>query len=101
MRRVMVKYRVKADRVAENERLIADVFAELANARLPVQYAAYRMPDGVSFVHVAAVELVEGKNPLVALPAFQRYVAEIGARCDEPPVSTELAAIGVFAGSPA
>ena len=54
MRRVMVRYKVKPDRVAENEALVRAVYDELARTQPDgLRYATFRLDDGVSFVHVA------------------------------------------------
>ena len=53
-----------------------------------------KLDDGVSFVHVASTE--PGNNPLADVAAFQAFQADIGERCDEPPVVTELHEVGSF-----
>jgi len=54
MKRVLVRYRVKPELVEENERLVRDVYAELASADPDgLRYATFKLDDGVSFVHVA------------------------------------------------
>ena len=95
MRRVMVRYRIKPDDVAENERLVRDVYAELAD-RQPegFRYATFKLDDGVSFVHLAVQEAAD--NPLSGVQAFQRFQENIRARCDEPPVVMQLEEIGSF-----
>lgn len=94
-RRVMVRYRVKPERVAEHEGLIHDVFAELARtAPTGIRYGAYRRADGVSFVHVAIV--TADKNPLDAIAAFKAFGERIKERCDELPEVVELTEIGAF-----
>jgi hypothetical protein len=95
MRRVMVQYKVKADRAAENERFIQAVFAQLEREKpAGLRYASFKLDDGVSFVHVASVEAAD--NPLVALAAFKDFTAQIKDRCDEPPVTTTLNEIGSY-----
>jgi len=48
MRRVMVRYKVKADRVEENKQLIADVFAQLKREKpAGLRYASFNLGDGV------------------------------------------------------
>jgi hypothetical protein len=95
MRRVMVRYRVKPDRVVEHEALIRAVFDELAKtAPAGIRYGAFKQPDGVSFVHLAFV--AAEKNPLEAIAAFKAFTAQIKDRCDEPPVTVELAQLGGF-----
>ena len=96
---MMVRYQLLSspDRVADNERRIAAVFDELAERRPEgLRYASYRLDDGVSFVHVAAIATADGRNPLVELPAFQRFTAGLAAHCAAPPVVTTLVAVGVF-----
>jgi hypothetical protein len=91
----VIRYRTKPASADENERLIRDVFAELA-ARNPdgLRYAAFRLDDGVSFVHV--VELESDENPLSASPAFAAFQAGIGDRCEDGPTPADATAIGNF-----
>ncbi len=91
----MVSYTLKPDRAAENERLIAAVFAALEETRpTGLRYASFRRDDGVSFVHLVSHDFAEGANPLVALPQFKAFAAGIRERCVEPPVRVELTEIG-------
>jgi hypothetical protein len=95
MRRVMVRYRVKADLVARNEELVRAVYAELDRSEPSgLRYATFRLEDGVTFVHIAETE--EARNPLSDVKAFREFQKDIQARCDEPPVVTELHEIGGF-----
>jgi hypothetical protein len=95
MRRVLVRYKVKSDRVAENEELVRAVYDELRRTEPEgLRYATFRLEDGVSFVHLASTE--DGPNPLADVPAFRRFQENIRERCDEAPVATELHEIGSF-----
>jgi hypothetical protein len=95
MRRVIVRYKVKTDRVAEHETLLRAVFAELAKTEPKgIRYGAFKQPDGVSFAHIAFIDAE--KNPLEGIAAFQAFTAKIRERCDEAPVTTELTAVGTF-----
>jgi hypothetical protein len=95
MRRVIVQYKVKKERVGEHEALVREVFAELAQAVPPgIRYVVFKQPDGVGFVHVAFVDAP--KNPLNALRAFQAFTAHIDERCETPPEVVELAEIGAY-----
>ena len=97
MKRMMVRYKVKADRVAENERYIASVFEQLNHEQPPgLRYATFKLDDGVSFIHVVSVETADGSNPLRKVSAFQAFTAEVRDRCDEPPVTVELQEIGSY-----
>jgi hypothetical protein len=93
----MVRYKLKADRVEENERLAAQVFEELHRLRPPgLRYATFRLDDGLSFVHIVSHEAEDGSNALTALPAFKAFAAGIRDRCEEPPVRSELKEIGSY-----
>jgi hypothetical protein len=91
----MVRYRVKAERVAEHEALIRDVFDELARVSPPgIRYGAFKLADGLSFVHLAFVSV--DKNPLEAIAAFKAFGERIKERCDEPPIVVDLTTVGAF-----
>jgi len=93
----MVSYKVKADRVAENERAAAAVYETLRTARpVGLRYATFRLGDGVSFVHIVSHEEVDGANALTALPAFKAFSAGVRERCVEPPQRVELTEIGSY-----
>jgi hypothetical protein len=95
MRRVMVRYRVKPGQAEGNEELVRAVYEELRRAApAGFSYATFRLDDGLTFVHLAQSE---GRDsPLPALEAFREFQKDIGARCDEPPVVTELSEVGSF-----
>jgi quinol monooxygenase YgiN len=98
MKRVMVRYTVKPEHADENVRLIRAVYEQLARERpAGLRYATFRLDDGVSFVHLASHESEGAGNPLTELAAFKTFVAGIGQRCEEPPVSTELHEVGSYA----
>jgi hypothetical protein len=94
-RQVLVRYKVKAERVEEHEALIRNVFSELERtAPAGIRYAAFKLPDGLSFAHLALVSADE--NPLNAVSAFKVFGERIKERCEEPPVVTELTTVGAF-----
>jgi hypothetical protein len=97
MKQVMVRYKVKPDRVEENEALVRAVYEELQRTQpADLRYATFRLDDGVSFVHVASVETEDGRNPLSDVTAFKEFTANARDRCDEPPVTSELREIGSY-----
>jgi len=97
MKRMMIRYKVKADRSAENQAYIEQVFAELQRIAPPgVRYASFKQSDGVSFVHLVSHETENDHNPLTQLPAFQAFQAGIRDRCEEQPIATELTEIGSY-----
>ena len=97
MKRVLVRYKVKADHAAENEALVKKVFEELAQTTPGgIRYATFKLDDGVSFVHVASIETQDGSNPLGETAAFKAFQAEIKERCEEPPVAVDLNEVGSY-----
>jgi hypothetical protein len=97
MRQVMVRYKVKPERVAENERLVRAVYDELERVDPDrFHYATFRLDDGVTFVHLASSETEDGRSPLPELAAFRRFQEDIEDRCQENPVVTRLSEIGSF-----
>ena len=97
MRSVMVRYKVKPDRVEENERYVREVFVALERSRPEnVRYATLKLADGVSFVHIAMYEMAGGTNPLTSLREFKAFTAGVKERCDEPPESVEWSPVGSY-----
>lgn len=97
MKATVVRYKVKADRAQENVDLVSAVFAELQEkSPLGLRYSSFKLNDGVSFLHVAAVDDGVETNPLPQMEAFKRFVADIKDRCEEPPVATSATIIGAF-----
>jgi hypothetical protein len=96
MRQIMVQYTVRADQAEENARLIREVFASLArNAPAGLTYSSFRLDDGVSFVHIAAVADA-ASNPLQQLAEFKAFTARVKERCDIPPRTSVLQEIGSY-----
>jgi hypothetical protein len=95
MRQVIVRYKVKKNRVAEHQKLLRAVFRELAKtAPKGLRYSAFKESDGVSFVHVA---FISGKsNPLDDSPAFDAFTDRIEERCVQPPSPVLLSEIGAY-----
>jgi hypothetical protein len=90
----MVRYKVKPDRVEENEQLVREVYEELALTRPEgLRYGTFKLDDGVSFVHLA---VHVDPNPLAQVEAFARFQAEIRERCDEPPVVATMEEVGSY-----
>jgi hypothetical protein len=93
----MVRYKVKPDRVAENEELVRAVYDELARTEpAGLRYGTFKLEDGVSFVHLVSIETEDGQSPLAKVEAFGRFTENVRERCDEAPVATEMDEIGSF-----
>jgi hypothetical protein len=95
MKNVVVRYKVKPERLAEHEALIARVFAQLAEVRpKDLRYEVFKLADGLSFVHLATHSATP--NPLTDLEAFKAFAADVKSRLDEGPISSEASAVGCF-----
>ncbi len=97
MKTIMVQYKTTEAHANANEALVRAVFAELAASGPPgIRYASYRLADGLTFLHIASID-TRDENPLLELGSFKSFQKELRARCAEPPVITEVAAIGAYA----
>lgn len=97
MKKVMVRYKVKADKAEENKQLVKAIFEELNKTKpAGLRYACFGFPDGLTFIHFASIETADGKNPLITTDTFSRFTKEIKDRCDEPPVAMDVTEIGSY-----
>ena len=95
MKQVLVRYKVKEDRVAENEALIREVYKELHELKpAGFRYSTFKLDDGVSFVHVAFDE--NDINPLPQLGAFRKFQSAIKERCAENPFVHAITVTGSY-----
>ncbi len=97
MKTTVVRYQAKPERADENQKLIEDVFADL-DERKPsgFTYKVFRLEDGVSFVHVVTELDDDHPDSLQDVPAFGRFVAEIGDRCEVAPVASGATVVGGY-----
>jgi hypothetical protein len=92
---VVVRYTTRPEAADENQRLVEQVYAELARTNPGgLRYATFRLADGVTFVHVAIVE--SETNPLGQTAAFLEFQREIGQRCVDPPVASDATLVGAY-----
>lgn len=99
MKTILVRYKVRPEMADDNQRLIEQVFAQLARDKPDgLRYQSFRLDDGVSFMHVATRDGDAEESPLMKVEAFRAFVAGIKDRCVEPPVQTEVKAIGRYDG---
>jgi len=97
MKKVTIIYRIKPDKVAENERLVEDVYHQLHEANIEgFHYTTFRLADGVSFIHIAFADSERANTAFANLPAFKKFQAGIKERCDELPVVTPLIILGAY-----
>jgi hypothetical protein len=97
MHQVIVRYKVKPDRAAENVALVGAVYDELERAKpAGLRYATFQLDDGVSFVHIAVNETDSERSPLSQVAAFKEFQRELGDRCEEQPRVTEVREVGSY-----
>ena len=95
MRRTVVRYKTRPEAADENVRLVAAVYAALAEADPgDFRYMTYRLADGVTFVHVAHQD--GEANPLASLPEFAEFQRDLAARCVEQPDPTAATVVGSY-----
>jgi len=92
----MVRYKVRPERADENVALVQAVYAELARVEPDgLRYATFRLPDGVSFLHVV-IETDQPGQILGQIAAFRAFQQDIEDRCEEAPVATEIRLVGSY-----
>ncbi|GAA0385115.1 hypothetical protein GCM10009530_40050 [Microbispora corallina] len=75
----IVQYETRPESADENQRLVETVISELAgNDPGGLRYAAFRLDDGVTFVHIAITE--DERDPLSNSAAFKAFQQGIGER---------------------
>src|SRR5690349_7270970 len=95
MSSTVVRYRTSPETADENARLVAAVYAALAEIDPgDFQYRTYRLADGVTFVHVAHQS--GPVNPLSTLPAFAEFQKDLASRCVEPPMPSAATVVGSY-----
>ncbi|GAA1591139.1 hypothetical protein GCM10009789_51350 [Kribbella sancticallisti] len=91
----VIRYQTKPEAADENQRLIENVFAELAStAPAGLRYSSFRLDDGVTFVHV-----VDGEG-LADLPAFQEFQRTFGDRVVDGPHREDATLVGSYSATP-
>jgi hypothetical protein len=99
MKTTMVRYKTAQTRGDENQLLVREVFDELrARAPTGLRYAAYRLADQVTFVHIATFDTADHSS-LTGLVAFKAFQRQLGERCVDRPVVTEMNLVDCY-GSP-
>jgi hypothetical protein len=93
---LMVRSKVKADSAAEVEAAVAKMFAAIEQAQPHgVRYASCRLPDGVTYVAMLALE-DPPTNPLAAIPAFTEFQENLKGWLAESPTVEQLTVAGSY-----
>ena len=97
MVKLIVRYRVKADKVAENEGLVRAVYRSLHEIKDPdIHYATFKLNDGRTFVHIASFSSKEKEAVLTELDTFKAFQKGLKDRCDESPDNQPLTEVGSY-----
>jgi hypothetical protein len=92
---VLVRYTTRPDAAEENQRLIEQVFAELhASEPVGLRYAAFRLDDGVTFVHVVGLD--GNDDPLGRTAAFATFQTGIRQRVVGQIEPAEATLVGAY-----
>ena len=90
-RLTIVRYKVKPEAVAENEKLSHAVFDRVRrDAPSGIAYTLFKEADGQSFVHLFLNAREDSSDVLTETSEFQAFTADISARCEVPPEVTRL-----------
>ncbi|MDQ1660349.1 MAG: hypothetical protein QOJ68_329 [Blastococcus sp.] len=93
----VIRYVTTPESADENARLIGAVFADLdASKPEGLQYASFRLEDGLTFVHV--VTMTGEGNPLLASEPFRAFSSTVADRCTEGPLVMEATTLGAYSG---
>jgi hypothetical protein len=94
-RAAVVRYDTNPDAVEDNERLVREVFTELNRERpAGLRYAAFRLSDSSTFVHVVIVE--GDPDPLARSAAFAEFQAGLPDRLAGPPWPAPATLVGSY-----
>ena len=92
MSRRLIRYRVKPEKIEENQRLIEAVFRELhAKSPKDVRYLVFKLSDG-NFCHLVE----DGSKTIPSLDAFAAFRSGGEKRRLEEPQQFEAAVVGNY-----
>jgi quinol monooxygenase YgiN len=93
---LMIRSRVKPDNAAEVEAAVAKTFAAIEQAEpRGVRYASCRLPDGVTYVAILALE-DPAANSLLEIPAFTEFQENLKGWLAGPPIVEQLTVAGSY-----
>jgi hypothetical protein len=92
----LIRYKTKPESADENQRLVEEVYEELA-AKDPgrIRYTTLRLEDGL-FVHIFMTDSDDTPNTLGGIAAFAEFQRELAQRCVELPVAQAATIVGSY-----
>ena len=96
MNGVKVQYTVKEEYVETNKANIQQVMADLREINNPdIQYSAFLLDDGVTFVHLVMRANDEAQKTVSELPSFQEFQRQLKeSDLEAPPNAEPLTLVG-------
>jgi hypothetical protein len=93
----VIRYKTRPESADENQRLVEDVYAELAT-RDPggMRYATLRLADGVTFIHIFMTDSDDTPNTMGDIAAFVEFQRELAQRCVEQPAAQAATVVGSY-----
>jgi quinol monooxygenase YgiN len=92
----MIRAKIKADKVGELEKAAKELFTAIEAAQPQgVRYASCKLPDGVTYVILLALDDDEN-NPLSAVPAFRDFQENLKTWIAGPPAIEQLTPVGSY-----
>lgn len=93
----VIRYRTKPESADENQRLVENVYTELA-ARDPggMRYATLRLADGVTFIHIFMTDSDDTPNTMGDIAALAEFQRELAQRCIEQPAAQAATVVGSY-----
>ncbi len=97
MNQQLIRYTTQPGDAARNEDLIRAVFTELHQSQPDgLRYAAFKLSDGVTFVHFVQNEHGDKPSPLLTVKAFGEFQEGLAERRAGSPAREELIPIGSY-----
>jgi quinol monooxygenase YgiN len=91
MKGTKVTYKVKADKVEENESYIKKVFDKLRKLNdKGIKYGSFKLDDGQTFVHIAFFESDEKQDMFTGTEEFKAFQTTLKDRIEAPPNAESL-----------
>lgn len=92
----MIRAKIKADKTAELEKAVREMFTAIEAAQPQgVRYASCKLPDGETYVILLALDDDEN-NPLFAVPAFRDAQEKFNTSIAGPPAIEQLTPVGSY-----
>ena len=92
-----IRYKTKPESADENQRLVENVYAELADLDPGgMRYATLRLEDGVTFVHIFMTDSDDTPNTMGNIAAFAEFQRELADRCIEQPSAQSATVVGSY-----